>query len=372
MPRQPISSLLTLKNVEQLLECGGIRADRVEIAHDGNLTPRHEFSRGRDGSAPVDIHHVYERFQQGDTLVFNHLSQAWPPLRDLCRRLTFETDVYVWANAYLTPGNSQGFSLHHDTHSVFIVQTSGSKMWRLYEPAFADPLEGQSYNAVVPKADRDRIAESKPALEVTLHPGDVLWVPRGWVHSGRSTDTHSLHVTLGFNPYTPLRVLEKLLEQMKDVAELRRELRWGIFDSPAEFGRVATSAMADFSAAAAAVDWARLAEEMLLTDERPAWERNTGQLGAFDAPFTPDTEVVTVRSALRELAEVTDGGLAVRTARKTLSIRQPSSSVLLSFLDREEDEPWRASDLAPSVGPTAATNLVELLARNGVVRRCDI
>lgn len=37
---------------------------------------------------------------------------------------------------------------------------------------------------------------SKPYMEVTLTPGDLLYFPRGYIHQANATDTHSLHLTI--------------------------------------------------------------------------------------------------------------------------------------------------------------------------------
>ena len=40
----------------------------------------------------------------------------------------------VGSSAYLTPPRTQGLAPHHDDVEVFILQTEGSKTWRLYNP----------------------------------------------------------------------------------------------------------------------------------------------------------------------------------------------------------------------------------------------
>jgi hypothetical protein len=304
-------------------------------------------------------------------VVLNHVHRGWPPLTALCRRLSFETGVRVWANAYLTPANSQGFAHHHDAHSVFIAQTSGSKVWKLYEPAFPAPLDGQSYRTVVAQGDRERLEQQTPALEVTLRAGDVLWVPRGWVHSGRSVDDHSLHVTFGLNPDTPLWLLASALETMTGVEELRRELPWGVVHDPARLADAAASAAKRFAEALAEADWDAFVRDRARAEGRLASDLAGLRLPLYESPPAPNTELLTVRSALQDLALLPDGGVSVRTARQAFTIRGPSGSALFGFLDREEDEPWRLGDLAKETGEQAAVKIVERLADAGVVERWE-
>jgi hypothetical protein len=37
----------------------------------------------------------------------------------------------------------------------------------------------------------------RPSMNVTLHAGDVLYLPRGWIHDARTFNTESMHVTMG-------------------------------------------------------------------------------------------------------------------------------------------------------------------------------
>eukprot|EP00026_Physarum_polycephalum_P007994 Phypoly_transcript_08067.p1 GENE.Phypoly_transcript_08067~~Phypoly_transcript_08067.p1 ORF type:complete len:491 (+),score=78.22 Phypoly_transcript_08067:42-1514(+) len=99
---------------------------------------------------------------------------------------------FVGANTYLTPAGSQGFSPHYDDVEVFILQTEGSKHWKLYDPPTeADKLARESS----PDYNQDDLG---PLIaEVTLEAGDLLYLPRGCVHQAVSApDVHSLHVTL--------------------------------------------------------------------------------------------------------------------------------------------------------------------------------
>jgi len=96
------------------------------------------------------------------------------------------------ANVYLTPKGTQGFAPHYDEIEAFIIQTEGSKKWRLYAPRseqeWLDRVSSPNYS-------QEEIGE--PIMEVTLHAGDMLYFPRGTIHQAASTASeHSLHVTV--------------------------------------------------------------------------------------------------------------------------------------------------------------------------------
>ena len=84
----------------------------------------------------------------------------------------------VGCSAYLTPPGCQGLAPHHDDVDVFIVQTQGEKRWKIYTPLVRLPREHSE--------DLERGRLGKAVLDVTLKKGDVLYLPRGWVHEVRA------------------------------------------------------------------------------------------------------------------------------------------------------------------------------------------
>ncbi|KAI8475926.1 MAG: cupin superfamily protein-domain-containing protein [Monoraphidium minutum] len=99
----------------------------------------------------------------------------------------------VGANAYLTPPGTQGLAPHHDDVELWVLQTAGSKAWRCYAP-----LDGFE----LPNASSGNLTQDvlgPPVLEVTLEPGDVLYMPRGTVHqavAAAAGGVGSAHVTI--------------------------------------------------------------------------------------------------------------------------------------------------------------------------------
>ncbi|CAF2486897.1 unnamed protein product [Rotaria sp. Silwood2] len=100
----------------------------------------------------------------------------------------------VGANTYLTPPGSQGFAPHYDDIDAFILQLEGKKHWRVYKP-----LNDDEVLPIKPSVDLDKNAMEnvKPCIDVVLEAGDLIYMPRGYIHHGRTLDdAHSLHLTV--------------------------------------------------------------------------------------------------------------------------------------------------------------------------------
>jgi lysine-specific demethylase/histidyl-hydroxylase NO66 len=117
----------------------------------------------------------------------------------------------VGANTYLTPPGSQGFAPHYgkkrfylsinigiplflDDIDAFILQLEGKKHWRVYKPLNDDevlPLKSSG------DLDKHVVDGIKPCIDVVLEAGDLLYMPRGYIHQGNTLDdSHSLHLTV--------------------------------------------------------------------------------------------------------------------------------------------------------------------------------
>jgi bifunctional lysine-specific demethylase and histidyl-hydroxylase NO66 len=118
----------------------------------------------------VDTAKVAEIVAAGATLILQGVHRFHPPLAELCSRMTTELGHVCQANAYVTPRGEQGLAPHSDPHDAFVIQAFGTKRWQL---------------------GTDDVAAR------TLHPGDVLYLPKGTLHSARAGEALSGHVTIG-------------------------------------------------------------------------------------------------------------------------------------------------------------------------------
>jgi ribosomal protein L16 Arg81 hydroxylase len=145
---------------------------------------------------------LFAAYLDGCSIVFNHADLLNPYLAFLCQDLQQQrADLpgfpHAYANCYLTPPNSQTAPPHADDRDVFIYQLVGQKRWQVYSQV---PILYPFTHEQVGKDGLDvplSIIQGPKAFEGTIHPGDVLYLPRGMVHQAQSTsDTLSFHITV--------------------------------------------------------------------------------------------------------------------------------------------------------------------------------
>jgi ribosomal protein L16 Arg81 hydroxylase len=196
--------LLSLADVDRLLTTTSIRSPSVRVLKDGNEIPLTDLN----GYGRISvIEALYEQYRGGATIALNFLQERSSALMELCQALASDFSASVQVNVYLTPPDEKGLSTHYDTHDVFVLQVEGVKHWRLYKDPIRLPLAGQPY--------REGEAEPWEFLEeFDLHPGDAIYIPRGFGHEAVALDATSLHMTVGVQPVTWAAVLLEAVEEV--------------------------------------------------------------------------------------------------------------------------------------------------------------
>ncbi|KAA0926327.1 MULTISPECIES: cupin domain-containing protein [unclassified Rhodococcus (in: high G+C Gram-positive bacteria)] len=228
--------LMTLDAVDELISERGVRTPFVRMAKDGRLLDKSQFTSsggfGAEITDQVDSAAVLAAFAAGNTLVLQGLHRLWPPLIHFVGDLVRELGHPVQVNSYVTPAASQGFSPHYDVHDVFVVQIAGTKRWSIHSPVHVHPLNNQ------PWSDRRSAVEdhasNTPELDVVLEPGDVLYLPRGWIHSAQALGDTTVHLTIGVASYNDYDLAHHVLKSLGDVESLRAPLPAGLDHSDPE------------------------------------------------------------------------------------------------------------------------------------------
>ena len=220
--------------VDDLLTRRGLRTPFLRMAQAGHPLPERDYTIGGGVGAgigdQVDEDAVRRRFDDGATIVLQGLHRTWPPVVDLAQSLAAELGHPVQVNAYVTPPGHQGFAAHYDIHDVFVVQVHGAKRWRVHRPVWPHPLRDQPW-----EQRRTAVAEAAtgdPDLAVELRRGDVLYLPRGYLHSATASDQISIHLTIGIHTWTRMHLADALLQQVRrtlaEDVRLRESLPVGI------------------------------------------------------------------------------------------------------------------------------------------------
>lgn len=129
------------------------------------------------------------------SIVNNHADLLSPPLAELSLNLQ-HSFPHVYINTYLTPPKAAAVMAHADDRDVLVIQIEGKKHWKVYGSPIPYPYSNEQVgknSLPIPK----EILEADPLIDVILHPGDVLYMPRGYVHEAETgTDTPSFHATV--------------------------------------------------------------------------------------------------------------------------------------------------------------------------------
>jgi lysine-specific demethylase/histidyl-hydroxylase NO66 len=153
----------------------------------------------------------------GASLIANDVLSIHEPLMRIGETLSRTFAASIGANIYCSFRGVQAFGTHFDNHDVIVIQTGGTKVWNLYASRADNPIE----NFPDDDATRRWFEQTRGALmqQVTMQPGDVLYLPRGWYHDALATDGPSLHVTFAITPLHGRTLLSLLnLEAMKNPA----------------------------------------------------------------------------------------------------------------------------------------------------------
>jgi len=215
-------ALITSGALESLVSRQDARYPAIQLAKGGGYYAPEIYTRnvrhGEESFAGlVDVQRVIEEYRRGATVAIPAIHRTWRPLGELCDKLQARLDHPAHANVYITPGNAAGFTPHYDVHEVFVLQIAGKKRWSIYAPIIPLPHRSQTFAPHL-------YTGQKPVAEVDMVAGDLLYLPRGWLHSTVTGDSFSAHVTLGVTVYTWVDLIKEYLSAAVDTRELRAAL----------------------------------------------------------------------------------------------------------------------------------------------------
>ncbi|MDR6416915.1 ribosomal protein L16 Arg81 hydroxylase [Pseudarthrobacter sulfonivorans] len=346
------SDLFSANAVDELISRRGLRTPFLRVAKGGSTLPDSSFTSpagvGATISDQLDDTKLWRKFADGATLVLQALHRTWEPVSRFSTQLSTELGHPVQVNAYVTPPQNRGFDDHYDVHDVFVLQIEGTKRWIIHEPVHVDPLRSQPWTdrrSAVAEA-----AQGEAYIDTVLGPGDVLYLPRGWLHAAEAQGKVSIHLTLGVHSWTRHALAEHLaqaaLAALDDDPEMRRSLPMGVEGPDGEIAAVRER----LAAAVLEADAASLFHRARRGQGRPAPLGPVAQLAAVEG-LGPGS-LVRLRDALEARLE----GSRLTTRVGWLDFPEANLPSVRRLLDGK-DHP--AADLGVA--------LVERLLRAGVL-----
>ena len=168
-----------------------------------------------------DPEKVQSWINHGASLALNDVDTLTPGISAICDALQTATGGKAQTNLYFSMRQHQAFGPHHDTHEVFALHCCGEKTWNLYKNRADTPVAHPAYK----KSFEAYAAEAGPVeRQVTMKPGDLLYLPRGQYHDALADKDGTLHVTFGITMPKLLDLMPMVWEAAVSSSTMRADL----------------------------------------------------------------------------------------------------------------------------------------------------
>jgi ribosomal protein L16 Arg81 hydroxylase len=277
-----------------------------------------------------------------------------PQIGELAAAIERDLGVRCGVNAYVTIGDKAAFRPHYDGHDVLVLQCQGAKRWYSHGTTHPYPLVGAQVSAA-----------PEPVWEAVIGAGDLLFLPRGEVHSTRPETAPSVHLTFGLTEPTGADFLTWLSGRAGEIEALRRDLGMTLTpDDRSVRERTIKAAIHELVDEASIEQF--LQHQLVRREPRPVV--NLARVSTL-------SEFACLTTALRRQVDLKGdepGDLAVTLGSKHYRLSQAARRILARL---EEQDRERLADLALAIGLDAASaefvSAVDILLQSGLVATTD-
>ena len=195
--------LLSMERLEQLLAVRPHWTEQnIKLILNSRPVAGEHFMDAKGASRLADPAKVEMFMRMGASLVGDHVEANDPAVRSATAMLSRQFAGTAGANVYCSFQGIRAFASHCDLHEVFAVQIEGEKVWQIYENRADAPVETIQGPDAQGMIDR---AKGRVLMTVTMQPGDLLYIPRGFFHDALANSDASLHLTFGVEPSSKSR-----------------------------------------------------------------------------------------------------------------------------------------------------------------------
>jgi hypothetical protein len=304
-----------------------------------------------------------QQLRNGAAVVVEGAEHWDAQLGALADRLSAELDEPTRINVYATSPTAPGFPLHADTHDVLVLHIEGKKRWTVCAPTLANPLFHASLHPQTPPT------QIEPYLDVTLVPGDTLYIPRGHWHQAHAIDGPSLHLTVAVFAATGVDLMHYLADRLHQSEAARMPFAMTPGPSLREASSVPTEHQAHLDVLRTELD-KLLRQPSFLTDFR-RWRmahRSLRQPLALMSHMQPEAVrgPVRVRAVGGWVSESSDG-VSVHIAGRTLWFPASTLPLLRRLWSGAVCTVAELADLVPDSDAGLAQRIVDGLYAEGLL-----
>lgn len=216
------SDILSFNTVDEYLSRSDLRYPYIRMVQNGRELPLNSYAYdsvfGENlFQGNLDLDKLFNLYNNGATMCMQLQHLAIPSLGNFTNKIERFFEFRTQSTLFLTPSNSQGFTVHYDSHDFFIFQIYGSKTWKIYGNEESFPLPRKKV------FDSDVVMNSKPVFQPLIKPGDCLYVPRGVYHEALTENNETaLQISLGVFPFHWIDVMQKMIEDLSEKHEVLR------------------------------------------------------------------------------------------------------------------------------------------------------
>lgn len=215
-----LAEIFPLEQFDSVLMSGSLMSPHLDVVRGSKKLAA---SFRVSPSPATDVSQLLEELKNGATIRVAHIEHYIPALNSMCRALEAKLHLPLRANLYMTPPFSQGFAPHFDLDDIFVLQAFGQKDWYLHSKySGQQPLP----NNDMPFDAAKHKSEARPDI-VRLSAGDVLYLPRGFMHEARTDSCASIHITFAAIGIKLGQMVEQLVKKLSVLEPgLRRMVRF--------------------------------------------------------------------------------------------------------------------------------------------------
>ena len=157
-----------------------------------------------------DVNKVQDLVSKGASIILNDIEKYNSKLLNISDELQKLTQGRCQGNLYFSMASHKAFGPHFDLHDVFAIHFEGEKVWNIYENIEVAPINHPFFSF----RPEERVSRAGKLIDqVTLKPGDLLYIPRGQYHDALASKNGAIHIAFGLTYFKPIDFMSSIWEK---------------------------------------------------------------------------------------------------------------------------------------------------------------